>query len=79
MNSVEALPTLSGSAGRRTMLFSLVIALCTGFACGYGIRELISRRRRAAAREKFFRRQEQIRGQKRYDESNSESGNANQL
>jgi hypothetical protein len=60
-------------------VFLLILGLVVGFACGYGIRELISRRRRAAAREKFFRRQEQIRGQKRYDESNSESGNANQL
>ena len=25
-----------------------------GFACGYGVREWISRRRRAAAREKFY-------------------------
>jgi len=30
-----------------------------GFGCGYGVRELISRRRRAAEREKFFRRKQQ--------------------
>ena len=50
----------------------LIIALGIGFACGYGVRELISRRRRAAAREKFLRRQEVKREQKRYDESNGD-------
>ena len=54
----------------------LILGLVVGFACGYGIRELISRRRRAAAREKFLRKQDEKREQKRYDESNSEPGNA---
>jgi hypothetical protein len=44
-------------------LISIVTALCIGFACGYGVRELISRRRRASAREEYLKRQEQ----KRYD------------
>ena len=38
--------------------------LLVGFACGYGLRDYISRRRRAAAREQFEKRalsrQEQI-------------------
>jgi hypothetical protein len=33
-------------------MFQLVIVLLLGLACGYGIREIISRRRRAAARER---------------------------
>jgi hypothetical protein len=49
-------------------LISLSIALLgIGFACGYGVRELKSQRRRAAARE-HFRRQEQ----KRYDHPNDD-------
>jgi hypothetical protein len=47
-------------------LISLTIALGIGFACGYGVRELKSQRRRAAAREEHFRRQEQ----KRYGHPN---------
>jgi hypothetical protein len=60
--------------GQRIMfqLNPLIIALGIGFACGYGVRELISRRRRAAAREKFLRKQEVKREQKRYDESNGD-------
>jgi len=37
-----------------TILFTLLV----GFACGYGVRELISRRRYAAAREEYHRRRE---------------------
>jgi hypothetical protein len=33
-----------------------VLVLAFGFAVGYGIREVIARRRRAAAREKFYTR-----------------------
>jgi hypothetical protein len=33
-----------------------LLPLVFSFACGYGLREFISRRRRAAAREEFFRR-----------------------
>jgi len=44
-------------------LIPLLIALGIGFACGYGVRELTSRSRRAAERKKYLRRQEQ----KRYD------------
>ena len=41
-------------------LFRLILPflpLLLSFACGYGVRELISRRRRAAARDEFLRRQ----------------------
>ena len=57
-------------------MLQLILGLVVGFACGYGVRELISRRRRAAAREKFLRKREQKREQERYDESSSEPGNA---
>ena len=32
----------------------LILPLLISFACGYGVRELISRLRRAAAREKYY-------------------------
>jgi len=52
-------------------IVSLVIGLGVGFACGYGLRELKSRRRRAKARQRHF----EILEQKRYDESGpAESG-----
>jgi len=38
-------------------MFSLILAMGIGFAGGYGVRELISRQRRAAAREEWLRRQ----------------------
>ena len=36
-------------------LLPFLASLLIGFACGYAVRELIARRRRAAAREKFYR------------------------
>jgi len=35
---------------------SSLLSLLISFACGYGVRELISRRRRVSAREKFRER-----------------------
>jgi hypothetical protein len=32
-----------------------LLLMVIGFACGYGVRELISRRRRASIREEFYR------------------------
>jgi hypothetical protein len=49
-------------------LISLIIALGIGFACGYGVRELKSRRRRAAARKEYLRKKEL----KRYNDSNGD-------
>jgi hypothetical protein len=46
-------------------LISLLIALGIGFACGYGVRELKSRRRRVTALKEYLRKEEQ----KRYDDS----------
>jgi hypothetical protein len=46
--------------GGRIML-SLVLAVILGFAAGYGTREWISRRHRAAAREAHFRKQQEKR------------------
>jgi hypothetical protein len=40
-------------------MLSLSLGLIVGFAAGYGVRELISRRRRAAAREKWLKEQEE--------------------
>jgi hypothetical protein len=60
----------------QAIVLLLTLGLVVGFACGYGVRELISRRRRAAAREKFLRRQEQKREQKRCNDSNGATGNA---
>jgi hypothetical protein len=57
-------------------LISLIIPLGIGFACGYGLRELISRRRRAAAREAYFRKQKEKQEQKRYEYPDSEPGSA---
>jgi hypothetical protein len=37
-------------------LLAVLLLFSLGFACGYGIREWISRRRRAAEREKFHRK-----------------------
>ena len=49
-------------------LISLIIALGIGFACGYDVRGLKSRRRRAAARKEYLRKQEL----KRYNDSNGD-------
>jgi len=46
-------------------MLTLAIGLGIGFAAGYLVREMLSRRRRAAAREEWLRRQEQ----KRYNEA----------
>ena len=35
-------------------LLSILLLFFVGFACGYGVRELIARRRRATARAKFY-------------------------
>jgi hypothetical protein len=35
-------------------LLLILLPLLISFGCGYGVRELISRRRRAAEREKFL-------------------------
>jgi hypothetical protein len=40
-------------------MFALAISLGIGFAGGYGVREWISRRRHAAAREEYFRKLEE--------------------
>jgi hypothetical protein len=46
------------------MLLALSFVLLffiVGFACGYGVRELIARRRKAAAREKFYKEHPELR------------------
>ena len=42
-------------------LLPLLVLLFIGFACGYGVRDLIARRRRAAAREKFYQEHPEMR------------------
>ena len=54
-------------------LISPIIALAIGFACGYGVREMKSRRNRAMAREEYFKRQQQ----KIYDEHAQEFASLN--
>ena len=39
------------------MLIAAAVLLCVGFAGGYGVRELVSRRRRAAAKTRYLERQ----------------------
>ena len=39
----------------------LLLVIGTSFACGYAVREWISRRRRAAEREKFLQRHPEAR------------------
>jgi hypothetical protein len=46
------------------IMFQVVLGVLIGFACGYGVREWVSRRRRAAAREKFHARLEEERREK---------------
>jgi hypothetical protein len=54
-------------------MLSMVFALIIGFAGGYGTREWISRRRRAAAREEYFRAREERRSQRYLDELSNAS------
>lgn len=42
-------------------ILSALVLFGIGFAFGYGIRELMSRRRRAIAREEWLRRQDEKR------------------
>jgi len=37
-------------------LLPLLMIIVFSFACGYGLREWISRRRRAAAKEKYYQK-----------------------
>jgi hypothetical protein len=46
------------------MIFALLpqlVLVVFGFASGYGVREWIARRRRAAAREKYYKENPEIR------------------
>jgi hypothetical protein len=49
------------SVGFLLQLLPLATLLLIGFACGYGIREWIARRRRVAAREKFYQEHAELR------------------
>jgi len=42
-------------------LLPLLSLLFVGFSCGYALRELIARRRRAVAREKFYQENPELR------------------
>jgi hypothetical protein len=37
-------------------MFEMLLVMLIGFGCGYGLRELIGRRRRAARREKYYQK-----------------------
>jgi hypothetical protein len=45
-----------GFGGTMSDLIVILLLLLISFACGYGIRELKSRHRRAAARKEYYRR-----------------------
>ena len=45
------------------LLLILLPLLLISFACGYGVRELISRRRRAAERAKYYQKHPEERPQ----------------
>jgi hypothetical protein len=47
-------PLTFGSWTMISGLLPIVILWLVGFACGYGVREYIARRRHAADREKFY-------------------------
>ena len=51
---------IRGDAGWGTVMFKLILFFIfnttISFACGYGIREWISRRRRVAAQKEYFER-----------------------
>jgi len=42
-------------------LLPLLTIVFVSFACGYGVREFIARRRRAAARKKFYEQNPDLR------------------
>jgi hypothetical protein len=52
--------TIERSLGSTRVMFELLVGVLVGFACGYGVREYISRRRRAAALDRAITRQEHI-------------------
>ena len=47
------------SSGAPMLLVDLVLLL-VGFAAGYGVREFISRRRRAESKRKYYEREERL-------------------
>jgi hypothetical protein len=42
-------------------LLPLLLLLLVGFACGYGVREVIARRQLNAAREKYYQEHPELR------------------
>jgi len=48
-------------------MFELFVGVLVGFACGYGVREYISRRRRAAARNMALLKSEALDRQEHND------------
>ena len=47
--------------GMISALLPFLFMLFIGFACGYGLREIIARRRRNAAREKYYQEHPELR------------------
>jgi hypothetical protein len=57
--ALSAQPLRRGSLAVTKVI--LIIVLIIGFAAGYAVRELIGRRRRAAAREKYYQEHPELR------------------
>jgi hypothetical protein len=51
-----------------------ILAILISFACGYGVRDLVSRRRRAAARATRAAREEYFKGLLQFPISDSRAG-----
>jgi hypothetical protein len=58
ITAVKSAKTRVGIISELLPLFAIVLI---SFACGYGLREWIARRRRAAAREKFYQENPDLR------------------
>jgi len=46
-------------------LIAVLLSLIISFACGYGVREWVSRRRHAAARKDYFERHPELLGREK--------------
>jgi hypothetical protein len=51
---VQAKGSLKLELGMLLAVLLILLLFIVGFACGFGVRELMARRRRAASRAKFY-------------------------
>lgn len=55
----QCLPQQQDNAVPKLILLAFVFALAVSFACGYGLRDWMSRRRRKEVRKRFYERYQQ--------------------